>query len=213
MQQNIFYFEKLKTFQNLSFYKNQKMQNEPEKPKRSTSLDLDLLISLVTDRGDPKNPSINLTKLDNILRNFSIKIYFLQNSFFFPRFYQKEERKLIKKSLNLFKNQKGLLTIDGFRSFFEISEKENKTPDDEIATSEELGLLYDMISTVDGKITHEIDLKKIKEFTRVLEIDTSDDRNISVMYKLARNPETGKLSREDMMKLGTAFLKSKKYLT
>jgi hypothetical protein len=117
MQQNIFYFEKLKTFQNLSFYKNQKMQNEPEKPKRSTSLDLDLLISLVTDRGDPKNPSINLTKLDNILRNFSIKIYFLQNSFFFPRL-SKRGKKTYQKIAESLQKSKGIIDNRWLSIFF-----------------------------------------------------------------------------------------------
>ena len=95
------------------------------------------------------------------------------------------------------------------RSFFE---KETKNTDEEdVATPEELGMLYDMISTVDGKITQEIDLKKMKEFSRALELD-AEDKYIALMHKMARNPDTGKLSREDLMRLGKAFQKSEDIL-
>lgn len=110
--------------------------------------------------------------------------------------------------MNLFKNEKGVLTANALRSFFE---KETKNTDEELVTAEELGMLYDMISTVDGKITQDIDLKKMKEFSRALELD-AEDKYIALMHKMARNPDTGKLSREDLMKLGKAFQKSKDIL-
>lgn len=69
-----------------------------------------------------------------------------------------------------------------------------------------------MISSVDGKRTEEIDLKKMKEFTKILEIDIiNDDRTLSLMYKLARNPETGKLMKEDLIKMAKYFEEKKIY--
>jgi len=111
--------------------------------------------------------------------------------------------------LNLYKNRQGVLTIEGFRAFFEIPEKEDLSFEEDGATPEELGLLFDMISSVDGIRCQEIDLKKIKEFTKVSDIDMNDDRTLSVMYKLARNSETGKLMREDLMKFSGVIVKKK----
>ena len=48
-----------------------------ENPKKPASLDIDLLLSLVANKDDAKNPSINLTKLDYVLRNFSIFSIFI----------------------------------------------------------------------------------------------------------------------------------------
>ena len=109
--------------------------------------------------------------------------------------------------MNLYKNRQGILTIESFRTFFEIPEKEDLQFEEDKATPEELGLLFDMISSVDGIRCQEIDLKKMKEFTKVLDIDMNDDRTLSVMFKLARNSETGKLMRDDLMKFSGVIAK------
>lgn len=57
-----------------------------QNPNKSASLDIDLLLSLVANKDDAKNPSINLTKLDYVLRNFSI-FSIPSNIFFFHEFH------------------------------------------------------------------------------------------------------------------------------
>ena len=43
----------------------------------SSSLDLDLLIPYITSLDNPTNPSIDLNKLDYILKDFSITFLFI----------------------------------------------------------------------------------------------------------------------------------------
>lgn len=70
-----------------------------------------------------------------------------------------------------------------------------------------------MISSVEGGLSQEIDLKKMKEFTKALDIDVNDDRTLSVMYKFARNSDTGVLKKEDLVSLANIFKKNKVLLS
>lgn len=72
-----------------------------------------------------------------------------------------------------------------------------------------MAILFDMISSAEGSLSQEIDLKKMKEFTKSLNIDEDDDRSLSLMYKFARNSETGKLKKEDLVGLAKIFQKNK----
>lgn len=124
--------------------------------------------------------------------------------------YLKDERKLIKKSLKLYKNAEGYLTVEVFKKFFS---SEDKDIGEEPASAENLAILFDMISSVEGGLSQEIDLKKMKEFTKALDIDVNDDRTLSVMYKFARNSDTGVLKKEDLVSLANIFKKNKVLLS
>ena len=107
---------------------------------------------------------------------------------------------MIKKTLNLFKVN-GLLTKEAFLSVFDIPKKESTSLEEEIVSEDDLALLFEMISSINGVKTQEIDLKKMKEYTKALDIDSNDDRTLSLMYKYVRNHETEKLMKEDLVNL------------
>lgn len=128
---------------------------------------------------------------------------FVQNLIFLD--YHKEERRQIKKILKLYKNPQGYLPVEAFKNFFFSKDREEKTILEEPAKPEDLAILFDMISSVEGSLSQEIDLKKMKEFTKSLNIDEDDDRSLALMYKFARNSETGKLKKEDLVGLARIF--------